>query len=693
MSSLIVRQAIEAFKREDYALAIQLYEKIASIIGAQFFRANIEICNKRMSAISKEVSLEKVQGEIFPRIVLSNSPEWQRISVSPGEIIEVDAVIQVNDGNSKSGVALIRFFDKKENLIDYKNIPLSKSAELGANFSYLSDSSGESKEIFRVKAPISAVAFEVGFRLFKAAKKTTVYVENVKIKKSLDVNKRDFNGLKEGKKTPAEIKVALIADEFTFNSFKDEFIAIPVEPENWRKEFEKNKPDLFFCESAWSGPDPVRRPWKTKVYASNRFSWENRKELLAIIDYCRSENIPTIFWNKEDPSHYEDRINDFVKTATLFDHVFTSAAECVARYKDDYGLKSVYPLPFATNPKLFNPIDNTPRSNKVVFAGSWYATHPERCVAMENMLDQLTENGFEVEIYDRYYGSDDPNRIWPSRFQSYIKPSVPHEEMPAVYKSSYLGLNFNTVTDSSTMFARRVFELMSCNTMVISNYSRGVDEMFGSLVVFADRNLNRLVNLKHDEVNKIRENALNLVLREHTYRRRWEQILDYVGIKYVKPDEALTVMSLVRSREDALNGIIWFQRYSYLLPNPKLLLVVDETVQEIDVANFYEEFNRLGISVTSVSHAKKYALEGRYSPVESAYFLLIDPSLPPPVEWIKKACLHSQYMVSHLLSPVADGIKKYSVGVLEKQSFLLGVKSLAANFLSVACKPKDVYYI
>ena len=32
-------------------------------------------------------------------------------------------------------------------------------------------------------------------------------------------------------------------------------------------------------------------------------------------------------------------------------------------------------------------------------------------------------------------------------------------------------LNINTVTDSDTMFARRVFELMSSNTLVISNYS------------------------------------------------------------------------------------------------------------------------------------------------------------------------------------------------------------------------------
>src|SRR5690554_3285593 len=102
-------------------------------------------------------------------------------------------------------------------------------------------------------------------------------------------------------------------------------------------------------------------------------------------------------------------------------------------------------------------------------------------------MDALLESGYELEVYDRYHGSGDPLHEWPEKYRKFIRPGLPHQQMPDVYRSSQLGLNFNTVTDSATMFARRVFELMSSNTLVISNYSKGVDKMFGDLVVFADR--------------------------------------------------------------------------------------------------------------------------------------------------------------------------------------------------------------
>ncbi|OZO45849.1 hypothetical protein CGU37_27150, partial [Pseudomonas fluorescens] len=174
------------------------------------------------------------------------------------------------------------------------------------------------------------------------------------------------------------IRAAVILDEFSANSFDDSFDGVHLHPERWRDQFEAHRPEVFFCESAWSGRDSKLRPWKGKIYASKNFPRENRGILLEILEHCRANKIPTVFWNKEDPTHYTDRVHDFVKTAANFDHVFTTAEECVASYKADYGLKSVHALPFATNPGLFNPIEAAPRSEAVVFAGSWYANHIER---------------------------------------------------------------------------------------------------------------------------------------------------------------------------------------------------------------------------------------------------------------------------------------------------------------------------
>lgn len=63
-----------------------------------------------------------------------------------------------------------------------------------------------------------------------------------------------------------DIKVAMIVDEFTFNCFKHEFHPIPLTPKNWKKMFEQEEPDLFFCESAWRGYDGVRNNlWRYKI--------------------------------------------------------------------------------------------------------------------------------------------------------------------------------------------------------------------------------------------------------------------------------------------------------------------------------------------------------------------------------------------------------------------------------------------
>ena len=465
-----------------------------------------------------------------------------------------------------------------------------------------------------------------------------------------------------------ELKVAFIADEFTYNSFKSELRPIIVEPNNWKEKFDLEKPDIFFCESAWSGVDSVKRPWKGKVYASKNFAKENRLELLSILEYCRNNNIPSIFWNKEDPTHYTDRTHDFVKTAQEFDFVFTSAEECVEKYKKDLGLKNVFALPFATNPALFNPLLTKERSDKAVFAGSWYANHEERSRVMEQVLDSLIDAGYEPEIYDRYYGGTDPLHLWPEKYQTFIKPGQPHDQMPAVYKSSVIGLNFNTVTDSSTMFARRVFELISSNTLVVSNYSKGVEEMFGDLVVFADREPDRLASLSANDIDAIREQALTLVLREHTYAKRWRYILDCIGHK-VQPDEnGITFVSRIASDKDATESISYFEQHYSRMPNAKLMLLVSHTVDDISVAHYYQTYNRFGITVTSESFIQKHALEGRFRPVETAFFLYFDVSNMPDPKWADKALLHSSYQTEYPISERTS--TAYQVQSIDETAFL-----------------------
>lgn len=488
-------------------------------------------------------------------------------------------------------------------------------------------------------------------------------------------------------------RVALIADEFTTNSFSDEFIAIPFEPSDWREKFEQHQPEIFFCESAWSGSDTKRRPWKGQIYASKNFPKENRTVLLEILAHCRQKGIPTLFWNKEDPTHFTDRVHDFVKTAKEFDFVFTSAAECVEGYQREYGLSRAFALPFATNPRIFNPIESGLRSSRVVFAGSYYANHVQRSKDMEQILDAIRADGYELVIYDRYHGDPDPLHIWPERYQPFLKPSQPHECMPGVYKSSRFGLNFNTVTASPTMFARRVFELMSSNTLVISNYSRGTDEMFGDLIVYPDKQPKRLRALSDADIDELRERALHKVLMEHTYKQRWLLMLQSIGVAHAARNFTITATCLVGQQDDALEAIAWFQQHGQRQPGSRLLLVANAQMPDLEVAELYRQFNRFGVSVTSCSHASRYAILDRYQPVETSHFLAFNPRNPPPADWLSRAALHLQYATEHPLTPAKDSQQRYRTGFASANAPLLELRGRFGLWLQHPDQCRTAYFV
>lgn len=328
-----------------------------------------------------------------------------------------------------------------------------------------------------------------------------------------------------------DVPVAMIADEFTYHSFKDEFNTVRLMPNTWKKQFEQYKPQLFFCESAWQGGPPADHPWQAKIYASVRWPRENRTVLLDILDYCHKKGIPTVFWNKEDPTHFSDRINDFARTAGLFDYVFTTAEECIPSYIKDVGVKHVDVLPFAVQPSLFNPQGIGHAAESVSFAGTWYGNYPDRCAAMVEVMDQVLDAGLELVIYDRMYGLTNPINKYPEKYLPYTRPAIPYVATADAYKKSRYGITMNTVTDSETMFARRVFELAASGAVVLSNSARGVKNFFGDSVIYADEDPGRLQEMTSAEYVDLQTRAMNVAL-DNTYSHRAETLLRTAGIDF-----------------------------------------------------------------------------------------------------------------------------------------------------------------
>ncbi len=457
----------------------------------------------------------------------------------------------------------------------------------------------------------------------------------------------------------SEVRVATILDPFSTNSFDGAFHGTTLLPDCWKSQFEETQPQIFFCESAWTGADTEKRPWSGRIHASSRIAQENRHVLLDILAYCRQQGIVTVFWNKEDPTHYGDRVHDFVKTATAFEHVFTTAQECVPQYRADYGLQHVHPLPFATNPSLFSPVETHERTQNVTFAGSWYAHHEERSLDMHRILNGLLTRGFRLEIYDRFHGSSDPKHIWPEAYQPFLHPAVPHADISRIYKASRFGLNINTVTHSQTMFARRVFELMSSHTLVLSNHSLGMEEMFGQDVVFCDKDPARLKSLSSDEIDGMRERNLHLVLEKHTYRRRWEQMLAQIGFPFLSADETVTVIWPMQSVADARKGQLWFRQEADVRRD-RLWLICRDDMSARDIETCMA-LRTDGVTVTTLRDLEQGLTAGPAHCVETSHILLHASHRLPPEGWLGRARLHLQYAGALPLAPAPDGASRYHV--------------------------------
>jgi hypothetical protein len=314
-------------------------------------------------------------------------------------------------------------------------------------------------------------------------------------------------------------RIAFVCDEMTWQNFKDECNAMFVTPSNWREGFERFKPEVFFCESAWKGIDDEPDSWVMRIGKNPKSFYENRKDLLSILKYCKKKSIKTVFWNKEDPTNFDE----FAPTALLFDYVFTTAEECIPKYKS-LGCKNVKPLAFGVPEHIFCYNESIKKENTAVFAGSWFANYERRCKEMEEVFDMIIEKDIELIIYNRRFGTKHTTMQFPVKYMRYLRPAVPYNQLAAIYRKSRYAITINTVTDSDTMFARRVFEIMACGCIVISNECKGLRKMFDGRIWFYGDTFDY-----SREREIVRENVRE-VMEKHTCRNRLLEVIK--TIKY-----------------------------------------------------------------------------------------------------------------------------------------------------------------
>ncbi|MDF5759244.1 glycosyltransferase [Spongiactinospora sp. TRM90649] len=325
-----------------------------------------------------------------------------------------------------------------------------------------------------------------------------------------------------------DLKVAVILDDFSRMAFRYEWDQIEFGLRDWPEIFAERRPEVLFCESAWHGNQGRWRYQMTGTKAP-------KQELRDLIAWCRSEGIPTVFWNKEDPPNFDF----FIDTAKLFDHVFTCDGDMIPKYREILGHDRVDVLQFAAQPRVHNPVQSREgRLHDVVFGGMYFRDkHPERREQMETVLAPVRELG--LHIFARN-GEVDEKYAWPPEYGPHIVGELPYDRMLAAYKLYKVFLNVNSVLDSPTMCARRVFELSACSTPVVSGWSRAIEETFGELIPIAREPIesyNQVLHLINSPELRARQGhlAMREVFDKHLFSHRVDQILGALG----RPAESL----------------------------------------------------------------------------------------------------------------------------------------------------------
>ena len=348
-----------------------------------------------------------------------------------------------------------------------------------------------------------------------------------------------------------ELRVAAVLDEMSAACFAPDCDLLRFESEGWQDALQAHEPHLLLVESTWQGNSGS---WQYQVASYTHPDYIGLPNLKALVAWCRERDIPTVFWNKEDPVHFER----FAEAAALFDYVFTSDSNCIERYaeleRDTDG--PIDALQFAAQPRIHNPVGApAARSGSPVFAGAYYRDrHISRQESLEMLLDAAMP--FGLEIYDRRFGSEDQAFGFPERFKDRVQGRLSYDEMIEAYKSHRIFLNVNSVTDSPTMFSRRVFELLACGTAVVSTEGLGVERTLGDLVPVVttpEKATEALTKLEDEDYRRqLALRGRREVIGRHTYRHRLAEIASTLGFKVAAySGEEVAALALVDDVDQA----------------------------------------------------------------------------------------------------------------------------------------------
>lgn len=331
----------------------------------------------------------------------------------------------------------------------------------------------------------------------------------------------------------AKLKVALIADHLTESCLTFECRVRNVTPKNFRDVLRSWRPDMLLVESAFHGWCGC---WRYELAKQSRLMrLTNPTAIFRVLECARSLGIPAVFWNKDDGAFFDH----FIHIAKSFDHVFTTDAACVPRYRAVVPASTTVNtlmIPYQPAVHSFNGFDFSFRT--ACFTGSYYRKIlNSRRLYLDMLFAAAQESGARIDVFDRNH--DRLSRRFEFSFPEtdavQVHPRVAHWETGRLYKSHSLSINVNSVTDSETMCSRRLLEILACGGIAMTNPSLCVTKYFAPychVVSTPEEAREAFARLHHGPDSRDLERAAEgarYVRSAHTWAHRLNDICAVIG--------------------------------------------------------------------------------------------------------------------------------------------------------------------
>ena len=373
--------------------------------------------------------------------------------------------------------------------------------------------------------------------------------------------------------TPFPYRVGIVSDEYMYESLNGTCDLRYIYPDSTEEELFHLH--LLLVVSTWHGLGNV---WN---HAGKEGSANNRR-LRTLMRTCRDKNIPVAYYSKEDPTNY----GFFKNLAADADYVFTSSVETLETYRQEFSPKRAEALPFGANPFLYNPIGF--RMNRMddsaLFAGTWMTKYPRRIREQEKIFGFLLQAGVELNILDRSFRIGRTRYRYPLRYWKYILPTAEYQELGNFYKIHKWIINFNSIVDSKTMFAMRVYDALACGSSVISNHSAGMKECFPEVFVVENQKDMDYALSSSDEVlyEKAMESVRHIMSGETSFDRM-ARILEVCGFSHNFRNRQVAVLIDPQSKNpQAVRNM--FERQTY---SPRVMI---DTPEDLPLASDCDMF-------------------------------------------------------------------------------------------------------